>query len=563
MAAGHGREAKVAPHEPHAAGPPAVPAGSSLKVRAGCCEPRTARGPKRFMSAEPGGSAQAASHATAPESADPPVRPGPAVSSPPEPTLEQWAGGTGLHNLALVFTDIVDNAKLKRAKGDKDWNPVVSGHFALALRLVSQKNGWLVKTIGDAVLAAFRNAVDALGFAVEFEQHPGHAEIRIRAGGHVGQVQVSDGDISGTEVDFASRVCGMAKTGGIWVSDRFHEDCLRYDPQQKSSWHDEGHHELKGLGKHRLWSWRLSGADPAKAPTGGDEPADAEVKREPETADTGALQPTVWETIRKTLEADSALSREVLAAMKALDAPSSQAWAILRDEVNRAGFIEAVERLKDWLVRQTSIHDPAEWEQLVCCLSAVGVNDAEWLRGERGRFPAKAEGKLKLPSAPLPMRGPGWRFYFEMVIAALKDRPAAWDKSGDDPADWQGVDYVHRPPTPDLRAPSDLKDYHLRHFVENLLRRQGLPVSNDFEKNLRDLRANLKRRPTDRPLYTEEVTGDPLFEDPRLLQLVLVLKRVEEGQELVNEATGFVEVLRQVNEKLGELHQRSNRPKYS
>jgi hypothetical protein len=60
-----------ASHEPVAAGPPAVPAGSASEqhagqgrsrvlVKPGCGEPRTARGPRRFMAAEHDRAAEAA-----------------------------------------------------------------------------------------------------------------------------------------------------------------------------------------------------------------------------------------------------------------------------------------------------------------------------------------------------------------------------------------------------------------------------------------------------------------------------------------------------------------------
>jgi class 3 adenylate cyclase len=121
-----------------------------------------------------------------------------------------------------VFTDIVDSTKLCNDLGDAAWDGIQ--HFALAVRLIHQKQGILIKNTGDGILALFHDATAAVGFAITLHDDTGHATVRIRAGVHVGQVSIDDGDAFGRHVNLTARIMGYAKADGVLVSDRVKKD---------------------------------------------------------------------------------------------------------------------------------------------------------------------------------------------------------------------------------------------------------------------------------------------------------------------------------------------------
>lgn len=135
--------------------------------------------------------------------------------------LADWAGVKEEQyvNLAIVFTDIIGSTRLNSRFGDAAWDEIRSAHFRQARRLVAKTNGWYIKDLGDAVVAVFKNAVDALNFAMELEKDPGHDKVRITAGAHIGTVIIRGNDIFGNEVNLAARIQDKAGEGGVWMSE--------------------------------------------------------------------------------------------------------------------------------------------------------------------------------------------------------------------------------------------------------------------------------------------------------------------------------------------------------
>ena len=132
-------------------------------------------------------------------------------------TLQQWAGSTKM--IALVFTDIVDSTDLGVRLGDERWIQLLRKHFARARSLMKKFDCYEIKIIGDSFMVAFRDAVQALDFAVTFKDNTGDSQIRIRAGVHVGPVRIVENDIFGLMVNYTKRIESVATDGGVVISD--------------------------------------------------------------------------------------------------------------------------------------------------------------------------------------------------------------------------------------------------------------------------------------------------------------------------------------------------------
>ena len=92
---------------------------------------------------------------------------------------------------------------------------------------IADYRGRIVKRTGDGVLIEFASAVDATRCAVEIQQGmtarnasvPEDKRIELRIGIHVGDIIIEDGDIFGDGVNIAARLEGIAKPGGICISE--------------------------------------------------------------------------------------------------------------------------------------------------------------------------------------------------------------------------------------------------------------------------------------------------------------------------------------------------------
>jgi class 3 adenylate cyclase len=74
----------------------------------------------------------------------------------------------------------VDSTSLNVDLGDEHWSQIREAHFSRAKKLIALEHGYLIKTIGDSVMAAFHRATNALDFALALNHQTGHRSIQIR-----------------------------------------------------------------------------------------------------------------------------------------------------------------------------------------------------------------------------------------------------------------------------------------------------------------------------------------------------------------------------------------------
>ncbi len=123
--------------------------------------------------------------------------------------------------VAIVHADVVGYSRLSGSDEERT-HRALSAALALVRKRVAGHGGRVVNTAGDAFLAEFGTATDALLCAVEIQQrlHEDEAEpvIRFRIGVNLGEVIVDGDDIFGDGVNVAARPQACAEPGGICVS---------------------------------------------------------------------------------------------------------------------------------------------------------------------------------------------------------------------------------------------------------------------------------------------------------------------------------------------------------
>ena len=163
------------------------------------------------------------------------------------------AGRFGGRVLAtLLFTDLVDSTATAARLGDHDWRETLTGHYQAARAAIERFHGREVKTTGDGILAMFDGPAVALHCAAAIRASSHEIGIAIRAGVHVGEVEMVGNDIRGIAVHEAARVMAAAATDEILLSDTTRllsaAAGLRFE--------DRGVHVLKGIdGEHRLFAF--------------------------------------------------------------------------------------------------------------------------------------------------------------------------------------------------------------------------------------------------------------------------------------------------------------------
>ena len=171
-------------------------------------------------------------------------------------TFHEWAGAERV-TLAIAFTDVIGSTALGEDIRDEAMNEARQEHFAQSRKLIAQFKGREIKTIGDSFMAAFKSVDVALDYACALHEHTGHPQVKIRAGIHIGPMQVEESDVFGGTVNFAARVVGAIKDAEIWLSDRAKDDIDRLGAAKHKPLRWERHDAvvMKGFpGTFTLWS---------------------------------------------------------------------------------------------------------------------------------------------------------------------------------------------------------------------------------------------------------------------------------------------------------------------
>jgi len=143
----------------------------------------------------------------------------------------------------VLFTDIVASTELLAARGDAAWRRLLDEHDGVVGRTVAAHRGRVVKTMGDGMLATFDGPARAVRCAAAIRAAAAECGVELRAGLHVGEVELRDRDVAGLAVHIASRISGLAQASEILVSrtvvDLTAGSGLTFEPR--------GDYDLKGV----------------------------------------------------------------------------------------------------------------------------------------------------------------------------------------------------------------------------------------------------------------------------------------------------------------------------
>jgi class 3 adenylate cyclase len=163
--------------------------------------------------------------------------------------------------IAIMFTDLQGSTKLYDALGDATAYNLVRDHFAFLSDRVQRNHGFVVKTVGDAVMAAFSRPDDAVRAALAIQDDVASfnsarrggksaTPIVLKLGLHAGScVAVTTGEVLdyfGSVVNTASRLEHQCRGGEVIIS-----DAVLADPEAREALAGrsvaEGSATLRGL----------------------------------------------------------------------------------------------------------------------------------------------------------------------------------------------------------------------------------------------------------------------------------------------------------------------------
>jgi class 3 adenylate cyclase len=152
---------------------------------------------------------------------------------------EEHAGPDGsdtqlVRKLATILS--ADVAEYSRLMGEDEEGTLRTfrGHKQVFESLVALHRGRIFNTAGDAILAEFSSAVEAVRCATDIQsalrtrndQLPANRQVRFRIGINLGDVMVQGQDLMGDGVNVAARIQTAAEPGGVCISGSVHDQIV-------------------------------------------------------------------------------------------------------------------------------------------------------------------------------------------------------------------------------------------------------------------------------------------------------------------------------------------------
>jgi len=151
---------------------------------------------------------------------------------------------------AIMFTDLKDSTAMTSRLGEDKALALLEVHNQLIRKSLREHGGSEVKHTGDGIMASFASSAEAISSAVAIQQafathnatRPDEA-MYVRIGLHGGEPVERSGDLFGSTIQMAARLCAKCEPGQILVSDVVKSSCESAD----LPFTDMGQVEVKGF----------------------------------------------------------------------------------------------------------------------------------------------------------------------------------------------------------------------------------------------------------------------------------------------------------------------------
>jgi adenylate cyclase len=122
--------------------------------------------------------------------------------------------------LVVGFVDLVDSTSLSQELSIGDWGQVVTTFETVAVDIITERGGRVVKLIGDEVMYTAADPAVASGIALELRRvlSADPTVPPVRVGLAAGRVLLRDGDVFGPVVALAARAVKVAAPGDVVAS---------------------------------------------------------------------------------------------------------------------------------------------------------------------------------------------------------------------------------------------------------------------------------------------------------------------------------------------------------
>ncbi len=164
--------------------------------------------------------------------------------------------------VALLFTDLTDSTKMYSVMGDARAFKVVQDHFGVLEKVIAEHDGVIVKTIGDAVMAAFAEESHAVRAAAEMhhrmrmwrQDHEDARTVRLKIGLFAGACYAvtANGilDYFGQTVNVAARLQGKSDGGEVVMQESLADEAMKKDWLCGAEVTERFEATLKGVDEH-------------------------------------------------------------------------------------------------------------------------------------------------------------------------------------------------------------------------------------------------------------------------------------------------------------------------
>ncbi|MBT3359797.1 MAG: adenylate/guanylate cyclase domain-containing protein [Rhodospirillales bacterium] len=144
--------------------------------------------------------------------------------------LENWRNPAKAEEhsgpLAVLFTDIVGSTSMTVSVGDDAAQYVVRTHNRIVRSALTNFSGREVKHTGDGIMASFATVSNAVEAAIEMQERviannaaEGDIPLHLCIGINAGEPVVEDDDLFGVTVQLSARLCAVAESDEIIVSE--------------------------------------------------------------------------------------------------------------------------------------------------------------------------------------------------------------------------------------------------------------------------------------------------------------------------------------------------------